>query len=78
MIYLHLAAVNDRNGNPRRLFAVLGDDGRVDAIIEEGYFGNAKVKKHFPTAKEGPRINITVSEYNEWVSWAEERDAYVY
>ena len=74
MIYLHLRASNDKSGNPRWLFLVLGNDGRPDAVVNEGYRGYRDVIDLFPMVKEGPRINITVVEYNEWVEWAEERN----
>jgi hypothetical protein len=67
MLFLNLSASQDNNGNPRRLFLVLKDSGGVEAVIDEGYRGVSKVRKRFPDANEGPRINITVSEYNEWL-----------
>ena len=35
---LHLRAVNDRNGNPRRLFIVC-ENGVPERVIDEGYKG---------------------------------------
>lgn len=70
MIYLHLRASNDNNGNPRRLFMVLDADARIKAIINQGYNGRREIRENFPNAKEGPNIDITVPEYNHWIAWA--------
>ncbi len=67
MIYLHLVAPHDNNGNPRRLFVVLDENADAKAVIEQGYTGYREIRKQFPDAKEGPEINITVSEYNSWL-----------
>lgn len=61
MIALHLAAPNDRNGNPRRLFAVLDDQGRWYDMIEEGYEGEAALYRRHQ--KFLARVEISPSEY---------------
>ena len=70
MIYLHLKAASDNNGNPRRLFMVLDANGNIQAVIDQGYNGSREVDKRFPDAKEGPMISITVSEYNPLLNWS--------
>lgn len=67
MIYLHLVAPHDNNGNSRRLFVVLDKTGRAQAVIDQGYNGHREIRKQFPDAKEGPDINITAPEYNYWL-----------
>ena len=54
-----LAAQNDTNGNPRRVWVEILPDGEVGRIADEGYRG-------FPFRGEcaqGPRFATTPSEY---------------
>lgn len=79
MIVQHLKAPNDRNGNPRRLWAVYGSDsGNLVELIEEGYAGRPDVCDDWrnPDVVEIPEINITAGEYNAWKKYAKERHIY--
>ena len=69
MIYLHWSTKNDVNGNPRRLYMVLDDDGCVVDVINEGYAGNSQVRRKYPDAVVGPRIEVPISEYNDWLKY---------
>lgn len=73
MLFLHLAATNDNNGNPRRLYLVFKDD-RIDAVVDEGYRGEGILRELYPDLLIGPmyRINIPVSEYNGWVRFGKD------
>lgn len=70
MIYLHLATKHDTNGNPRRLFLVLDEDGNPVDAIDEGYAGSRQVYEKYPNIMDGPRIEVTISEYKDWLKWA--------
>ncbi len=39
MVCIKLCAKNDRNGNPRRVYVLIGSDGCVKRAIDEGYAG---------------------------------------
>ena len=60
----HLAADNDSNGNPRRVWAVYGDRGEIVTAIDEGY-GN--LPSEFLDLPQLPTIHITPAEYREWL-----------
>ena len=101
MVYTfqRLAAPNDRNGNPRRLW-VICDQRNYDwknrftdqlqkgalvarAVLTEGYKGRAVVAEWFadhPRTKrhpvlELPDINVTATEYRDWVRLARASDS---
>lgn len=61
----HMCAVNDVNGNPRRVYAMIDEDGYYLAAWDEGYSGHLAVpgvwREH---AYNAIRENITVREYN--------------
>lgn len=44
ILYIKLNAGNDKNSNPRRVFIVFNEDGRILKAIDEEYRGD-KVKK---------------------------------
>lgn len=70
MIYLRLITKRDNNGNPRWLFLVIDSNGdTVDAI--EGYASNIKMWNKYPNAKGGPEIQVSISEYLNWLHWGE-------
>lgn len=79
---IKLATKNDNNGNPRRVWVLLNStpseiapttlSGNVITAIDEGYSGNAEVKKFIATTIEpwhevlvvwGPTFNTTPAEY---------------
>jgi len=62
----HLCATNDRNGNPRRLWAVYTNDGHVIEVIDEGYAGRPQVGAD---VVELPMVHITPAEYSAWLGW---------
>ena len=98
-----LAAPNDRNGNPRRLWVVCfqssfdpswhhpGQDAPngsfvPPAVLTEGYKGRAVVAQWFAESKRGarakmgpllelPSINVTATEYRNWIRFARESDS---
>ena len=45
MIYIQLAASNDTNGNPRRVFVLFNDNGEIKEVIDEGYSGDPYANK---------------------------------
>lgn len=69
--YLRLKAPNDRNGNPRRVFLVYGVDKYVNlvATVDEGYAGDAEVRKRWPNAKSMGDIEVSASTYREFRNW---------
>lgn len=63
---LHLAADNDRNGNPRRCFVVFDRDANTIAAIDEGYEGTHALTSCYPNARILPhRVPTTASYYRE-------------
>ena len=97
--YQQLAAPNDRNGNPRRLWVVCfqrdydrpGQDVTsgalvTTAVVTEGYLGRSCVSEWFadnpqllaaghPVTLELPEVNVTATEYRNWVRFARESDS---
>jgi hypothetical protein len=68
MIAIKLNAGNDRNGNPRRVFVVMGEGGSVLDAIDEGYSGISAFHEKYPDINEGwsPReFETTPREYKE-------------
>ena len=65
VLVLHLAAPNDTNGNPRRLFVVLSREGETLATIDEGYLGSAAWRGRFPNGTESLYVGITPREYRD-------------
>lgn len=64
---IHLAAPNDRNGNPRRLFLEFNDHGIGIRHWLEGYKGTHCVPESLrKAAAMAPRINVAASEFNSW------------
>jgi hypothetical protein len=61
MLYQRLITTHDTNGNPRRLYAVYGANGRTQAIYEEGYRG--VVTGIVAGMAELPTLHITPTEY---------------
>lgn len=39
MVCIRLCAPNDCNGNPRRVYVLLGSDGSIVRAVDEGYAG---------------------------------------
>jgi hypothetical protein len=64
---IHLAASNDRNGNPRRGYLVLNEYGVAVAFYDEGYSGCHAVPEELrPAASRAPRINVSATELRSW------------
>lgn len=59
---LHLRAKNDRNGNPQRLYMVLGANGKLIDVVSEGYMGSAAYSDKYGRLPEIP-INLAQGEY---------------
>lgn len=62
---LHLAAENDINGNPKRVFVVYDDTGNIVETINEGYIGASAWYKKYPNAISLGRYPTTKSEVRE-------------
>lgn len=67
MIALHLRASNDTNGNPRRLFLILDNDGDAVDAVDEGYSGYGAIARNYPEIKIGATIEVTPAEYRSWL-----------
>ncbi len=64
---IHLCTKNDRNGNPRRAWAVFDPKGLITAFYEEGYVGSEAVPpEQRARAYYAPSINVSPSEWNSW------------
>jgi hypothetical protein len=63
-LVLYLGAKNDRNGNPRRCFAVLDQDASPIEVIDEGYAGFAALwPRGYESLPRTERILTTPAEY---------------
>ena len=69
---IKLCAPNDRNGNPRRIFLVVGNTlnagGGVLHAIDEGYAGRGGLDKQYPDCAILCSVDVTAKEYNSWKS----------
>ena len=61
---LHLQTTNDVNGNPRRAYVVLFDDG-THAFFSEGYRGRDALPGDYDPAIIFP-VRVTPGELNKW------------
>lgn len=77
-----ISTTNDTNGNPRRLWIIneIVVDGihaphsnRV-GIVEEGYRGNGALYEAFPNAITAEQINVSPSEYKQYIKEKRELD----
>jgi hypothetical protein len=67
MTIVHLCADNDRNGNPRRLYALTDEAGLILASWDEGYSGYQAVPGPWrDAAYNAERQPVSVSSYR-WV-----------
>jgi hypothetical protein len=77
---LHLCADNDRNGNPRRCFAVLeAGTGRHVETIDEDYIGESALYGRYPwfhssvalrhelVPAYAVRVDVAPAEYRRWM-----------
>jgi hypothetical protein len=72
---LHLAAPNDRNGNPRRAYVAF-EGSALRGFWPEGYQGPYAVPPALrDLAQAAPRINVTVTELRRWQRWAAALDS---
>lgn len=60
---VYIDANNDRNGNPRRGWMVVDQDGNTLAFVDEDYSGRASLTRRFPGVPETGRIAVTPGEY---------------
>lgn len=65
MIAIHLNAGNNANGNPRRIYVVLDADANIVGTVDEGYEGNARLKREYPGVKIGPTFATSPAEYRD-------------
>ena len=64
---IHLCTTNDRNGNPRRAWAVFAPNGLIIDFFEEGYVGRLAVPPELrDRAYNAPSINVSAGEWNSW------------
>lgn len=64
VLYQHVRANNDVNGNPRRAFIVYAADGTVLDVIDEGYAGPPAWLRELHQL---PTFSVTVTEYKNWL-----------
>jgi len=62
MIYIQLAATNDENGNPRRVFVLFDEKGNIREVKDEGYGGDPYVNSGHSF---GGRFATTATERRE-------------
>lgn len=61
----HMCADNDKNGNPRRIYALIDEEGYYVAAWDEGYKGSDAVPGEWRRAAyHAERARISVKEYN--------------
>jgi len=71
---MHICAPNDRNGNPRRCFAVFVHSERIGGprlveVSDEGYDGHRAISEDYRTwaLVHSMRVNVTAKEYKSWL-----------
>jgi hypothetical protein len=68
MIAIKIRTKNDTNGNPRRGWIIVDEEGEVVNFIDEGYAGKGALHtyahKHYIV--EGPEIQVGPGEYRAW------------
>jgi len=74
---IYLCAPNDRNGNPRRGWAVfrVNECGSVgERWVEEGYHGTGALKLHYDPVPPWTTVNVSAKELHGWRKgeWIEE------
>lgn len=63
---IKLNAGNDRNGNPRRGWAIVDPKtGDLVDFVDEGYRGWGALKEAYPDAVQGPEFPTTPGVYRE-------------
>ena len=61
---IHLAATNDTNGNPRRLYVRINRHGGIAQVWDEGYKGYGCVPERYRgQAAHAPGFKTTPQEY---------------
>ena len=69
MVLIKLNAGNDRNGNPRRVYVGLRDNGDIMGAWDESYSGSGAVPKRYRhKASLAPEFETTPSEYRHLLS----------
>jgi hypothetical protein len=67
MQLIYLRASNDSEGNPRRSWILLNDNGIAVDCFDEGYSGTAAVPAKFKHERlTAPSIHVAVRELNAW------------
>jgi hypothetical protein len=64
LLAIYLAAPNDNNGNPRRGWLVVNGEGTTIEFVDEGYNGNAELRRLYPGLPDSGRIEVTAGFYN--------------
>lgn len=65
ILILHLDAGHDTNGNPRRVFVVFDKNGDIINAFDEGYYGDANVRRAYPGVPFGPRFSTSYADYKQ-------------
>lgn len=72
---LELRAPHDPNGNPRRLYLVLDDEGCIDQVIDQGYQGRGALPAGLlPRGYALSSVRISASEYRELRQYGRQLD----
>jgi hypothetical protein len=69
MQLIHLAAPNDRNGNPQRCFVLFNENGIAINCFDEGYLGRNAMPEHL-RKQPCPVIQVQAKEYKSWLKIA--------
>ena len=65
---IFIKSTHDQNGNPRRAWIELNDNGGKKNVFEEGYMGfNAVPERIREQAKRCLEIRVSIKEYKELV-----------
>ena len=67
---IHLCATNDTNGNPRRCYVALSENGIFLGAFDEGYAGYLAVPKELQKqAQYALRIEVSGDEVEKFLAW---------
>lgn len=64
---IRLNAGNDRNGNPRRVFAGVARNGDFLGVYDEGYSGKGAMPKAWQQKYSGLSFDTTPKEYRDLI-----------
>lgn len=68
MLAIKVRTIHDRNGNPRRGWAVFDEWGKLKDFVNEWYEGSQSLMVKYPGANRSVEVfEVRPSEFNRWL-----------